>query len=90
MWASRLAQEVFPTYVGQQVFETVVRQAYLRFSEERGLPLVESWGRWEGLDRERKPLELDVVARLLDGGMMTGSAKTMKKTTMPKATYNVA
>jgi uncharacterized protein len=75
VWRERLAATRFPIYVGQHVFEDVVRQAYHRFQNERDLPLVESWGRWEGQDRAKKSLEMDIVARLLDGTMMTGSAK---------------
>jgi AAA+ ATPase superfamily predicted ATPase len=75
VWRERLAGQVFPTYVGQHVFEDVVRQAYLRHHAARGLPAVEQWGRWCGRDRERNEVEIDVVARLLDGRIMTGSAK---------------
>ena len=75
VWRDRLAPQVFPTYVGQHVFEDVVRQAYNRFWEQRGLPAVAEWGRWAGKDRDRQDAEIDVVARLLDGGVLTGSAK---------------
>jgi AAA+ ATPase superfamily predicted ATPase len=75
VWRERLAHTQFPSYVGQHVFEEIVRQAYFRLQEPRGLPLVENWGRWEGQDRNRKSLEVDVVARLLNGSMLTGSAK---------------
>jgi len=79
VWRERLATIQFPVYVGQHVFEDVVHQAYARFQNERDLPLVGSWGRWEGKDRTGKALELDIVARLLDGAMMTGSAKIRKR-----------
>jgi len=75
VWSERLADQVFPTYVGQHVFEDVVRQAYLRHHRAKELPAVEQWGRWCGHDRDRNDVEIDVVARLLDGRMMTGSAK---------------
>jgi uncharacterized protein len=75
VWRERLAKTQFPVYVGQHVFEDVVRQAYFRFQNVRDMPLVESWGRWEGQDRTKEPLEIDVVARLLDGTMLTGAAK---------------
>lgn len=75
VWEERLAGEVWPAYVGQQVFEDVVRQAYLRQSPGGKLSTVEAWGRWQGRDRSREPLEIDIVARLLDGRMMTGAAK---------------
>lgn len=75
VWRERLAQQVFPAYVGQHVFEDVVRQAYLRHHAARDLPAVEQWGRWSGLDRQRKDVEIDVVCRLLNGGVLTGSVK---------------
>lgn len=75
VWAERLSQQVFPTYVGQHVFEDVVGQAYRRFRPVRGLPAVEEWGHWAGKDRDRRDIEIDVVARLMNGRMLTGSAK---------------
>lgn len=79
VWEERIEQQAWPTYVGREVFEDVVRQAYLRFGAEEGLPAVETWGRWEGRDRHRKPLEIDIVTRLLDGQMMTGAIKFRKR-----------
>lgn len=75
VWQRRLAGDAWPAYVGREVFEDVVRQAYLRHGPDRGLPPVEEWRRWEGRDRNGQPLEIDVVARLLDGRMMTGAVK---------------
>jgi uncharacterized protein len=75
VWRERLAAQVFPAYVGQHVFEDVVRQAYNRHWEARGLPPIAEWGRWAGRDRNRKDAEMDFVARRLDGGILTGSAK---------------
>lgn len=75
VWRDRLAPQVFPTHVGQHVFEDVIRQAYHRFWEQRGLPPVAEWGRWAGKDTDRQDAEIDVVARLLDGGLLTGSAR---------------
>ena len=75
VWQERLAAESWPAYVGREVFEDVVRQAYVRFGPGRGLPHVQQWGRWEGRDRNRQSLEIDVVTRLLDGRMMTGAVK---------------
>jgi AAA+ ATPase superfamily predicted ATPase len=75
VWSERISQQVFPTYVGQHVFEDVVGQAYRRHRAARDLPAVEEWGHWEGKDRDRRDTEIDIVARLLDGRMLTGSAK---------------
>lgn len=79
VWRERLADQVFPTYAGKEVFEDVVRQAYLRHRAARGLPAVEEWGRWEGQDRDRRDTGIEVVARLLDGRVMTGSAKFRRR-----------
>jgi len=75
VWRERLSGEIWPTYVGRHVFEDVVRQAYLRLADGDSVPLVETWGRWEGRDRNRDPVEIDVVARLLQGPMLTGPVK---------------
>lgn len=78
VWRDRMSAQVFPTYVGG-VFEDVVRQAYMRHAPSRGLPPVERWSRWEGQDREGRPAEIDVVARLFDGRVMSGSAKFRRR-----------
>jgi uncharacterized protein len=75
VWKERLRAQVFPTYVGKEVFEDVVGQAYRRHRDARGLPAPEVWGRWEGKDRDGRSIEIDVVCRLLDGRMLTGAAK---------------
>jgi AAA+ ATPase superfamily predicted ATPase len=75
VWRERIAEQAFPRYVGKEVFEDVVRQAYVRHRSRRGLPAVEEWGRWEGRDRDRRDTEIDIVARLLDGRIMTGSVR---------------
>jgi hypothetical protein len=37
--------------------------------------VVHEWGRWEGKDRDGKPLEVDIAATLTDGRMLTGAVK---------------
>jgi hypothetical protein len=66
------------SYMGL-VFEDIVCQAYARLRASLGLPMVHEWGRWEGVDRDRKPIEIDVVARLTNGPMLTGSVKFRAK-----------
>ena len=75
VWRERLESSAWPSYVGFEVFEDVVQQAYMRHADERGLPAVAHWGRWQGQDRMRRDIEIDVVTRLLDGRMMTGGIK---------------
>lgn len=75
VWRERIAGEAWSAYVGQHVFEDVVAQAYLRFQGERDLPEVGEWGRWEGQTPEGASVEIDVVSRLLDDRMLTGSIK---------------
>jgi hypothetical protein len=40
-----------------------------------GLPLVREFGRWEGQDKARQSVEIDLVAPLLSGGVLTGEVK---------------
>jgi AAA+ ATPase superfamily predicted ATPase len=75
VWQERLKPATWPSYVGFEVFEDVVGEAYLRHAQPRGHPAVEQWGRWQGQDRNRQDIEIDVVARLLDQRVMTGSIK---------------
>jgi hypothetical protein len=72
-WDARVAPHL-DTYLGRP-FEAVVRQAYGRYHAAWGLPAATEWGRWEGRDREKRPVELDVVARLEDGGLLAGEIK---------------
>ncbi len=62
------------TYLGH-LFELMAEQAYIRKQPALGLPLVTEWGRWEGQDRNRRSLEIDIVAPLADGRVMTGGVK---------------
>lgn len=57
------------------VFEEIVAQAYLRLQNARDLPQLSEWSFWEGLDRNRKSVEMDIVARLTDETMLTGAIK---------------
>ena len=73
VWRDRL-RPLFRAHMGF-VFERVVEQAYHRHRDDLDLPVVREWGRWEGADRNREPLEIDVVSELLDGRMLTGAVK---------------
>jgi len=57
------------------VFERIAEGAFVRAINERQLPLAKSWGRWEGKDREGASLEIDLVAGLDDGRVLTGGVK---------------
>ena len=75
VWDTQIRPEIFPTYVGWHVFEDVARQAYVRWAVETGLPLVPHWQRWQGTDRTGAAVDIDMVGRTLDGGLVTGSVK---------------
>lgn len=79
---NRHVRDDLPQYMGH-VFENIARQAYQRLRPTLGLPMVREWGRWEGNDRDRRPVEIDVVARLTDGRMMTGSVKCRNRPCAP-------
>jgi AAA+ ATPase superfamily predicted ATPase len=70
-------EQVLPkldTYMGH-VFERMAEQAYTRLQAKWRLPMVSEWGRWEGVDRQGKSLEIDIASRLSDGRMLTGAIK---------------
>lgn len=77
IWRERVAP-MLDGYMGL-IFEGVVEEAYYRLTEPLGLPLVREWGRWEGVDRQRKPLEMDIACPLLDDRVLTGAIKWNKK-----------
>ena len=65
-------------YMGK-VFERMCHEAFTRYHESWGLAGAHGWARWEGQDRNRRPIEIDVVARLDDGRMLTGELKWSSK-----------
>jgi uncharacterized protein len=73
VWTTHVAPR-FASFAGL-AFERVATQAYDRLRRARSYPLVERWGRWEGRDRAGASLEIDVVAPLTDGRVMTGAVK---------------
>jgi uncharacterized protein len=77
VWEQYVAPNL-DSYMGL-IFEGIVQEAYYRLQERLSLPLVREWGRWEGVDRNRKPLEIDIASTLLDGRVLTGSIKWYKK-----------
>ena len=75
IWSTEIRPEIFPAYVGAHVFEDIARQAYLRRAVDAGLPLVPHWQRWQGTDRSGAGIDVDMVGRTIDGGLVTGSVK---------------
>ncbi|HEX6041556.1 ATP-binding protein [Longimicrobium sp.] len=73
VWEQHIAPNL-DSYMGL-IFEGIVEEAYYRLQGRLRLPLVAEWGRWEGLDRDRKQLEMDVASMLMDGRVLTGSIK---------------
>ena len=77
VWQSRIAPNL-DAYMGL-VFENVAQQAYYRLQAALNLPLTRLWGRWEGVDRNRQPLEIDIAVELDDGRILTGAVKWNSK-----------
>jgi AAA+ ATPase superfamily predicted ATPase len=77
VWEQYVAPNL-DSYMGL-IFEGIVQEAYYRLQARLNLPLVREWGRWEGVDRNRKSLEIDIASTLLDGRVLTGSIKWYKK-----------
>lgn len=77
LWDEKVEPEL-AQYMGHEL-ERIAIQAYDRHTEALSLPSVQRWGRWEGVDRERRSLEVDIVAKLLDGRTLTGSVKWNRK-----------
>lgn len=73
VWRSSVAPRL-DAYMGFEL-ERIASQAYDRRANNLALPFVSRWGRWEGADRQRQSLEIDLIAELTDGRWMTGSVK---------------
>lgn len=73
VWDSAI-QPYLNDYMGP-VFERIVVQAYRRYHPRWGLPPARIWSDWVGKDRNRRNIQLDVVAELDDGSMLTGEIK---------------
>lgn len=73
VWTSHVAPYL-DAYMGLE-FERIAVQAYDRRAISLGLPLVEKWGRWEGKDRAGRSMEIDIVAEVVGGGILSGSVK---------------
>lgn len=73
VWNRHISSQM-NTYMGL-IFETIVEEAYYRMAETLHLPLVKEWGRWEGLDRNRKSIEIDIASPLLDKRVLSGAIK---------------
>jgi AAA+ ATPase superfamily predicted ATPase len=77
VWEHHVAPNL-DSYMGL-IFESIVEEAYYRLQEKLNLPLVREWGRWEGVDRNREPLEMDIASTLMDGRALTGFIKWYRK-----------
>ena len=73
VWNAQVAPQL-DTYMGK-VFERVVEEGYRRLHTDWQLPPAVEWARWEGQDRNRRSIEIDIVARLENGKMLTGEIK---------------
>jgi AAA+ ATPase superfamily predicted ATPase len=73
VWERHIAPNL-DAYTGL-IFEGMVEEAYYRLHAHLNLPLVREWGRWEGVDRNRQPLEIDIAAMLMDKRVLTGAIK---------------
>jgi AAA+ ATPase superfamily predicted ATPase len=77
VWEQHIAPNL-DSYMGL-IFEGIVEEAYYRLQKDLELPLVREWGRWEGVDRNRQPLEIDIASPLMDGRVLSGAIKWYKK-----------
>ena len=82
VWKTSVAPAL-DTYMGK-IFEGMARQAYTRFHEQWKLPVDSAWARWEGQDRNRRSIELDIVTSLDDGRMLLGEIKWSSRPVGPE------
>jgi AAA+ ATPase superfamily predicted ATPase len=70
VWTERVAP-LLDDHMGK-IFEVICREAFRRHHATWGLPGAAQWARWEDQDRNRRPIEIDLVARLDDGRILSG------------------
>lgn len=73
VWEARIEPNL-DTYMGK-VFEEICQEAFLRHHARWRLPGPVVWARWEGSDRGRRSIEIDVAAELDGGRLLTGEVK---------------
>jgi hypothetical protein len=73
VWTAQI-QPLLDDYMGD-AFERMVAQAFARMHARWGLAGPREWRGWQGRDRNRRPVQIDVVAELDDGTMLTGEVK---------------
>jgi uncharacterized protein len=71
------------TFLGH-AFERLAEPTYERLRAHRDLPMVRTWSRWEGRDRGGRGIEIDIVAPLASGTIMTGSVKWSREPLGPQ------
>lgn len=80
VWDREIKPTRLDTYMGQ-IFERIVAEGYQRHRQRLGLPMIDTWSRWEGTvapqrgTGERRSYEVDIVASLTNGRMLTGAIK---------------
>ncbi len=75
------------TFFGH-AFERFVEPTYERLRAHRGLSMVRTWSRWEGSDRSGRGVELDIVAPLTSGAIMTGSVEWNREPLGPQVFFD--
>ncbi len=81
VWRQRIAPAM-DTYLGG-IFERIAEEGYYRLRDQRRLPIVSEWGRWEGKDRNGEQTEIDIACELVDGRIMTGAVKWNRRPVGP-------
>ncbi|MBI4545526.1 MAG: AAA family ATPase [Gemmatimonadetes bacterium] len=74
VWSKRVKPRL-DDYMGWRTFEDMARQAYSRHHARWGLPDAVHWARWEGLDRNRRQIEIDLIAELDGRKLLAGEVK---------------
>jgi len=78
VWEREIQPTRLDTYM-RGIFERIAEQGYQRHRQRLGLPMIDRWDRWEGTATphrgkgESRSFEVDIVASLTNGGMLTGA-----------------
>lgn len=87
VWDRHVAPQL-DEYMGK-AFEEICREAFRLRHDRWGLPAARQWGRWEGRDRNRRSIEIDLVARLDDARILTGEVEWSSRPITPTVHHDL-
>ncbi|MBD3370442.1 AAA family ATPase [Candidatus Fermentibacteria bacterium] len=87
VWEQRIRPNL-DTYMGV-VYESMAIEYLERFGQTRDLPAMAETAGWQGRDRNRRSIEIDLVCELESGELLTGEVKWSSKPVDPRVHFSL-